>query len=131
MNKTTKDFDRWNAQKKAINSFGKNKLYHARDIWWCDLGINVGFEQDGTGEKNGRPVLIIRGFSKEVCLVIPLTTSQKNNRYYLKIGVVHNKKASAIISQIRLLDTKRLVNKIGTLNKEKFEETKKAIKNLI
>ena len=131
MNKTVKDFDGWNIQKKAIHNFNKNKLYHARDIWWCDLGINVGFEQDGTGEKNGRPVLIIRGFSKEVCLIIPLTTSQKNNKYYLKIGVVNNKKASAIISQIRLLDTKRLVNKIGILNKERFEEIKKAIKDLI
>ena len=55
----------------------------------------------------------------------------KNNRYYLKIGKVDNKKASAIISQIRLLDTKRLVNKIGVLNKERFEEIKKAVKNLI
>ena len=131
MNKTIKDFDGWNIQKKKIHSFGRNKLYHARDIWWCDLGVNIGFEQDGTGEKNGRPVLIIRGFSKEVCLIIPLTTSQKNNRYYLKIGKVDNKKASAIISQIRLLDTKRLVNKIGVLNKERFEEIKKAVKNLI
>jgi len=59
------------------------------------------------------------------------TFSEKNHKYYLEIGIVHNKKASAIISQIRLLDTKRLVNKIGTLNKEKFEEIKKAVKDLI
>jgi len=81
MNKIIKNFDEWNVQKKTIHDFGKNKLYHARDIWWCDLGINIGFEQDGTGEKNGRPVLIIRGFSKEVCLIVPLSTSQKNNKY--------------------------------------------------
>ena len=131
MNKTIKDFDGWNIQKKAIHNSGENKFYHPRDIWWCDLGINIGFEQDGTGEKNRRPVLIIQGFSKEVCLMTPLTTSQKNNKYYLRIGRVDNKKASVILSQIRLIDTKRLVRKIGVMDKNKFQETKKAIKEII
>ncbi len=95
------------------------------------MGLNVGFEQDGTGKSNGRPILILKGFSKEVCLVIPLSTSQKENKYYLKVGKIKNKKASVILSQIRLLDTKRLVNKLGKLEKKKFEEIKKAVKNLI
>ena len=116
---------------KAIHNFGKNKFYKKREIWWCDPGVNVGFEQDGTGNNNRRPVLIIQGFSKEVCLMTPLTTSQKNNKYYLRIGRVDNKKASVILSQIRLIDTKRLVRKIGVMDKNKFQETKKAIKEII
>ncbi len=131
MNKNIKDFDGWNMRKKAIHNFGENKFYHPRDIWWCSLGINVGFEQDGVGVIKTRPIVIISGFSKSVCLVIPLTTSQKNNKYYLKIGKIKNKKASAIISQIRLIDTKRLVKKMGVINKEKFEEIRKAVKGLI
>lgn len=126
-----KDFDSWNIQKKAIHNLGTNKFYHPRDIWWCNLGVNIGFEQDGTGIEKERPVVIIRGFNKSVCLIIPLTTSQKSNKYYLKLGKVDNKKASAIISQIRLIDTKRLTNKIGIINKKKFEKIKKAVKNLI
>ena len=126
-----KDFDSWNIQKKIIHNLGKNKYYHPRDIWWCSLGTNIGFEQDGTGVKKARPITIISGFSKNVCLIIPLTTSQKNSKYYLKIGKVSNKNASAIISQIRLIDTKRLIKKIGVINKSKFEEIKKAVKDLI
>lgn len=131
MNKAIKDFDSWNIQKKTIHNSGENKFYRIREIWWCNLGINIGFEQDGTGNYNRRPVLIIKGFSREVCLVIPLTTSQKNNKYYLKIGMVSKKEASAIISQIRLIDTKRLIRRIEYLDKNKFEETKKAVKELI
>ena len=126
-----KDFDSWNIQKKTIHNFGKNKYYHPRDIWWCNLGANIGFEQDGTGLEKERPIVIISGFSKSVCLIIPLTTSQKNNKYYLKIGKVDNKNASVIISQIRLIDTKRLTNKIGIINEKKFAKIRKAVKHLI
>ena len=131
MSKAIKDFDSWNTRKKAIHNSGENKFYHPRDIWWCSLGANVGFEQDGTGVIKTRPVVIISGFSKNVCLIIPLTTSQKDNRYYLKIGKIKNKEASAIVSQIRLIDTKRLVKKMEVINKNKFEEIRKAVRDLI
>ena len=131
ISKIQKDFDTWCKQKEKIQVFGKNKFYHPRDIWWCSLGVNIGFEQDGTGKENERPILIIKGFNKEICLAIPLTTSQKENKYYMRTGKIKNKEASVIISQIRLIDTKRLSNKIGILNKEKFEEIRKAVRNLI
>ena len=28
---------------------GENKFYKPKEVWWCNLGINVGFEQDGSG----------------------------------------------------------------------------------
>ena len=129
--KIRKDFDKWNIQKKDIHNFRKNKLYQLRDVWWCDLGLNIGFEQDGTGKNNGRPILILQGFSKEVCLIVPLSTSRTENKYYLNVGKIKGRQSSVILSQIRLLDTKRLVNKIGKMEKEKFEEIRKAVKNLI
>ena len=131
MDKTKKDFNTWCKQKEKIHNLGENKFYHPRDVWWCSLGANIGFEQDGTGIKRARPVMIIKGFSKNVCLIIPLTTSQKSNKYYMRIGEVSNKQAVAIISQIRLIDTKRLIKKVGVINKSKFEEIKKAVKDLI
>jgi hypothetical protein len=41
-----KDFDAWNTNKKIIHTKHTNKLYHKQEIWWCSLGVNVGFEQD-------------------------------------------------------------------------------------
>ena len=43
-----KDFDHWNELKKEVNSGEVLPLYHAREIWWAHLGVNVGYEQDGT-----------------------------------------------------------------------------------
>lgn len=109
-----KDFDSWNEHKKRVSRDEGAKLYHAREIWWATLGLNVGYEQDGTGKEFQRPVLVLKGFSKFVCLVVPLTTSQKKNRYHMSVGPVDGKDASAIISQVRLIDTRRLVNKASS-----------------
>jgi mRNA interferase MazF len=125
-----KDFDSWNKQKKVINVRAE-KLYSERDIWWCSLGTNVGFEQDGTGSDFERPVLILKGFSKHVCLIVPLTTSLKPNPYHIDLGTVGNRNAFAIISQVKLIDTRRLIDKIQMLDKCTFDSVKKAVKALL
>jgi mRNA-degrading endonuclease toxin of MazEF toxin-antitoxin module len=89
-------------------------------IW----GINVGYEQDGTGSIGERPVIIIKGFSKFVCLAIPLTTSKKKNPYHFDVGLIEDRYAFAILSQIKLIDTKRLINKMGYIDQDKFEYQK-------
>src|SRR3989344_5410290 len=127
-----KDFDRWNKEKKRIHGQAQYlPLYHEREIRWCRLGVNIGFEQDGTGTDYSRPVLIMKGFSRQVCLVIPLTTSTKKNRYHVSVGDVDGKKAAVVISQLRLIDTKRLDQHIATLNQETFEMIRKAVKDLL
>ncbi len=125
------DFQNWNIQKIKIDGSGKNKLYRTRDIWWCDLGVNVGFEQDGTGKNNGRPILVLKGLSKHTCLVIPLTTSNQKHSMRITLGKINGKDALGVISQVRVIDTKRFVNKLGKLNKEKFEKIRKAVRDLI
>lgn len=125
-----KDFDNWNERKKEINNNIPN-FYHEREIRWCSLGLNVGFEQDGTSEKYRRPILILKGFSRNVCLIVPLTTSIKKNKYHFSVGIIENEESFAILSQIRLIDTKRLHDRLVILDGKKFEEIKKAIRLLI
>jgi mRNA interferase MazF len=127
-----KDFDTWNKNKKEIEKLDNYlPFYHERQIRWCRLGLNIGYEQDGTNKEFSRPVLIIKGFSRQVCLVVPLTTSTKNNPYHIAIGNIDNKEAFAIISQIRLIDTRRLDELIETLNKNEYEKIRKAVKELL
>lgn len=125
-----KDFDGWNEVKKGINDHAHMPLYHEREIWWCKLGTNVGFEQDGTGDGRSRPVLVVKGFSRQVCFIVPLTTSQKKSPYHIALGTIGKRTASAIISQLRLIDTKRLHAKIDTLDKRRFTDTRTAVRNL-
>ncbi len=123
-----KDFDKWNAEKIRIENYSLHKYYHPRDIWCCSLGVNTGNEQDGKNKGFQRPVLILKAWSKETCLTIPLTTSLKLNKYRIPIGLVKNKESKVIISQLKTIDTKRLVNKITVLDTEIFKHIRKSVK---
>jgi mRNA interferase MazF len=116
-----KDFDAWNIEKKRIHDRLNPPFYHEREIWWCALGVNVGFEQDGTGANYDRPVLVIRGFNARVFFGVALTGKEKRGRYYAPIGEVEGRAASVVLSQARLLDSKRLVRKMATLDEGTFE----------
>lgn len=54
-----KAFDRCKEKKKAIHVGGQGKLRREREIRWRALGVNIGFEQDGTGAGYGRRILIL------------------------------------------------------------------------
>ena len=125
-----KDFNGWNEAKKRVQLL-LPKLYHARELWWCSLGVNVGFEQNGTGAEFQRPVLILRGVGPHTCYAVPLTTSPKQHPFRVPIGFVDGKPATAIVTQMRLIDTRRLVNKIGFLDKRTFARVKKTAKDLL
>ncbi len=127
-----KDFDNWNKNKKEMEKlYNYLPFYKERQIRWCRLGLNVGYEQDGTNKEFSRPVLIVKGFSRHVCLIIPLTTSSKKNPYHVSLGNIDGKNAYVVISQVRLIDTRRLDELIETLNKEKYQKIRKAIKDLL
>ena len=126
-----KDFDTWNTKKKAIHHDGVAPFYHEREIWWCSLGVNVGFEQDGTGKQFDRPVVIIRGFNKNTFFGVALTGKKKEGKYYCYLNTVQGRDATAVLSQVRLIDTKRLVRKIKTLDEQLFLELKKRLQNAL
>lgn len=100
-------------------------LYKEGEIWWCSIGMNVGVEIYGKGEKFTRPVLVYKKFSADSFLGIPLTTQQKYGSWY--IPVRHgDKKRMAVLNQIRVLDARRLTQKIGTLSANGFQEVSSA-----
>ena len=126
-----KDFNAWNSQKIRIDRNRSHRFYKERDIWWCSLGLNIGSEQDGKDIYFQRPILIIKSFGPRICLVVPLTTSEKSNKLRFSLEVIDGKNSSALLSQVRVIDTKRLVNKIAVLNNEKFDLIRKAIKDML
>lgn len=124
-----KNFDAWNEVKKKTDE-EIHRLYTVREIWWTRLGINIGTEQDGKGEWFVRPCIILRGFGPNACLVIPLTTSTHEHALRILVGAVNGRIVRANMSQIRVVDTRRLVRKIGFLDKEIFARLRKNIREL-
>lgn len=120
----------WNEQKKSLNRLSSRRFYREKEIWWGSLGKNIGSEQDGKGDYYERPLIIIKAFSRSVCLVLPLTTSSKSNPYYVNAGIVDGKQAYVIVSQIRLIDIKRLTDKIDVIENDIFDTIRKAVRDL-
>jgi mRNA interferase MazF len=128
-----KDFAKWHAKKETLNERRdvETIFFREQEIWWTALGANVGFEQDGKGEEFRRPILILKKFNKYVVLVVPLTTKVKNNKYYVACEMEDGIARMAIISQIRLIDTKRFIDKLGVANRNSFVAIKNAIKAML
>ena len=116
---------------QTIHSSAPRESFLKREIWWAALGVNIGTEEDGTGVDWDRPVLIIKGLSYDSCLIAPLTTSLSTHPFRVPIGVVQGKQASVILSQIRVIDTKRLLERIGFLGKGRFREVNKTLRALL
>ncbi len=128
-----KDYKTWHTNKESLNDRKdlSSIYFYEREVWWVALGLNIGFEQDGKGEEFRRPVIIIKKFNQYVFWAIPLTTKVKKNKYYIKCKIGDEVERMAIISQIRLIDSKRLISKIGILSEKEFLKIKKPIKDLL
>jgi mRNA interferase MazF len=127
----SKEFDRWGSEKKTLHVRHDAPFYHEREIWWCALGVNVGFEQDGTGKRFDRPVVIIKGFSRQTLFAVPLTGKKKSGRFHFPIGAVDGREASAILSQVRVIDTKRLLRKVRMLDDDTFADLVRALQSTL
>lgn len=68
---------------------------------------------------------------KEVLWIVPLTKTEKKNKYYFAFSFGNNIKSSAILSQIRLIDAKRLKYKAGIMKIDDFSSLKTNIRQLL
>ena len=125
-----KDFEGWHTLKTQLNNRNDPPEFQKRDIWWCSVGVNIGFEADGKNEMYNRPVLVLRKFNKNLFLGLPLTSRVKENPYYVKISI-HGKTQCAMISQLRLFESKRLTRRLVRLDDGDFNKLQKAVISMI
>jgi mRNA-degrading endonuclease toxin of MazEF toxin-antitoxin module len=127
-----KNFRKWIGIKESIEKVSQEDVLHfsEREVWMCYFGENVGFESCGKNEHFHRPVLVLRKFGGYTFYAIPLSTKKKvDNKYYIEIEL-NNKKQSAMISQMRLLDVRRLHYRKGLVSESNFEKVKEGFLKL-
>ncbi len=112
-------YDKWNDIKKRLE---KNSFIHTKigEIYNAQLGMNVGYEQSGKGKQFLRPILVFKKFSKSTVLAMPLSTTNRRGKYYFEFNFIPDKVSVAILSQIRLIDTRRLYKKLGRIKTDDF-----------
>ena len=116
-------FKNWFEIKVKLWQHDSKIIFKERELWWCSVGINIGEEIYGKGEKFTRPVLIFKKFTSNSFMALPLTTQNKTGSWY--VSIIHAGKTSSIIlNQARIMDRKRLTNRIGTLDDADFKRVK-------
>lgn len=124
-----KEFDKWNKVKKKIEKKLRPQIRQGK-LYWCNLGINVGVEQDGKGDNFQRLVIVIKKFSKQFVLIAPLTSQIHTGNWYHTMKIL-GKDSQVILNQIRPIDTKRLLEEVGEISENKINEIIKKYFTLI
>ena len=128
-------FDEWNEVKKDIHKSERKLSIKTREIFWANIGQNIGFEQNGKGKNFARPIIVVKKLTKDLFLGIPTTTTlREDNDYFHKFKyTTYNNEVlnvSALILQVKVFSIKRLMNKIGMIHKEDFNLIIEKSKNL-
>ena len=116
----------WSLLKVRMDHAFRNVYVIKKEIWWASIGMNIGHEENGKNSLFERPVLVLRRYSNHLALVVPLSSKFKTNRYYFKIEY-KGRISSVLVSQIRVISTKRFIRKIGTLVRALFETIQKEV----
>jgi len=125
-----KDFNRWNELKKKIDSNNDllDNFPKEGEVWMSSVGLNIGYEQNGSENNFSRPVLIVKKFNNHMFWAVPLSTKQKDFDFYFNYTDPNNQKVSAILAQMKLVSVKRLKRDVYIIPNELFDQIKKKIK---
>jgi len=126
-----KKYNDWNEVKKNTELIKKRVYFKDRDIFWTRIGENIGFEQNGKGEEFQRPILIVKRYTNDMFLGVPLSTTQRDGSFYFQFSFLENQISTALLVQHKLYSHKRLIKKIGMINKKDFEKLKIKLHDLI
>lgn len=124
-----KDLDGWNIIKKRLEKRINIPTFKVGEVWWTSVGVNIGVEIDGKGDRFTRPILIVAKFNNIHLLGIPLSSKIKDNKYYTVVNL-KGRNVSAIVSQMKSLSAKRLLVLIGRIDTNELQIINESIKNL-
>lgn len=125
-----KKFNEWNEVKKETEHISDKVYFKERDIFWTRIGENIGFEQNGKGNEFQRPILVVKKYTNDMFLGVPLSTTIRDGSFYFSF-TLDNKTSTALLVQHKLCSNKRLMKKIGMINKRDFENLKIKLHDLI
>jgi len=126
-----KKFDEWNKVKQRTEQKQHTAYFKEREIYWANIGENIGYEQSGKGEDFMRPLLVFRKYSNKLFCGIPLSTTLREGTFFFNFQFLETKESSALLVQSKTFDVKRLDRKLGMINKIDFKELELKMKTLM
>lgn len=125
-----KNFVDWFKLKPKLDQNLKIPVFREGEVWWCHLGENIGFEENGKGDQFLRPVIILHKFNNRLFYGLPTSTKIKDNQFYFQM-TIKDKPISVLMSQMRAIDVKRLMYKKTKISDNELNILKKKMSKLI
>lgn len=120
----------WTRRKIRVDISEREVYFEEREIWWTSLGENIGSEDNGKHDVFVRPVIILKKFSRNLLLAVLVTTQHKQGSWFHHF-MFHGGSRWAVLVQVRVLSSKRLVRRMGNIDPEGFRKLRDAIIHLI
>ncbi len=111
----SKQWDIWHTKKQKLDKKEKKVSVKEGDLWWVHCGLNIWFEIDGKWDMFTRPCIIYKKLTGSQFLVIPASTKTKEWSWYVPYrhqGI----DSIACLQQIKVIDAKRLFEKMGQMD---------------
>ena len=112
--------DIWNGIKKELSMKPSNALFKEGEVWWISVGVNLGRESFGKGERFARPVLVFKKLTKDIFFGLPITSRENIGSWYIPIELPGRSRL-AMLHQARIFDRKRMLERMGALKEAEFE----------
>ena len=126
-------FSEWTKEKVNLRYNGtlpKFPIYN-NFIYWCNLGINIGSEQNKL-----RPVLILKtSKNSPICTILPLTTKRLEDDFWFhidleKIDSTVLVEQLKVVSKIRITDPYRKKGKLVTILQNDWDKINSQLESL-
>ena len=126
-------FSEWIREKSNLRYNGnlpKFPIYN-NFIYWCNLGINIGSEQNKL-----RPVLILRSSKNSpICTILPLTTKRLQDGFWFHIDLEEIDSTVLVeqlkvVSKIRITDPYRKKGKLVTILQNDWDKINLQLESL-
>jgi len=116
------EFQSWHKLHQSLEKRDVSSLFFKeKEVWFCSIGKNIGSEQNGKHEIFERPVLIFKKFNNSLFLGLPMTSKEKDDIYHFKLRDTESP-SYLVLSQIRLLDKKRLNRRLRIIPDDEYFE---------
>ena len=126
-------FSEWTKEKANLRynrQLPKFPIYN-NFIYWCNLGINIGSEQNKL-----RPVLILRtSKNSTICTVLPLTTKRLKDGFWFHIDL-EEVDSTVLVEQLKVVSKIRITNpfrkkgSLVTISPRDWNEINSQLENL-